>query len=417
MPRDLGRAAARVSNAAVSDAHARRGWAALEIDPTSLALVLALATVWIGFDLASDGVFLTPRNLVNLAIQSSVVAIMATGMVLVIVARHIDLSVGSLLGVTGMLAAALQAELLPADAAWSWPLAVAVALVSGAAVGAWHGFWVAYRGVPAFVVTLAGLLIFRGAAYLVTDGATVAPLADDYLRLGGGADGSIGATASWGLAMLALVVLSVSQGNARAGRRRHGIPLRPLWAEGVRWLALAVLVVGFVAITNAYTLPRSDVPRGIPAPVLILAVVAASMAVLAHRTRFGRHVFAIGGDPEAAALGGVDVRRATLAVFVVMGLLAGVAGVVTSARLGAGSTSMGTLAELSVIAAAVIGGTSLAGGVGTVAGALLGALFMQSLENGMVLLGVSSALRQIAIGLVLVLAVWLDVRARTRRSR
>jgi D-xylose transport system permease protein len=400
----------------VSASAGLRGWRALEVEPTSLALVAVLAAVWIGFDVATEGLFLSPRNLVNLAIQSSVVAIMATGMVLVIVARHIDLSVGSVLGVTGMLAALVQTQVIPADSAWGAPLAVAVALAAGAAIGAWHGFWVAYRGVPAFVVTLAGLLIFRGSAYLVTDGATLAPLGDAYVRLGGGADGSIGAGASWLLAALALVALGAAQLCGRAGRRRHGIPRRPPWAEAVRFVAAASLLLGFVAVTHAHPLPGSDVPRGLPAPVLILALVAACMGVLAHRTRLGRHVFAMGGDPDAAALAGVDVRRTTLAVFVVMGLLAGVAGVLTSARLAAGSTSMGTLAELSVIAAAVIGGTSLAGGVGTVAGALLGALFMQSLENGMVLLGVSSALRQIAIGLVLVAAVWLDVRARGARS-
>jgi D-xylose transport system permease protein len=164
----------------------------------------------------------------------------------------------------------------------------------------------------------------------------------------------------------------------------------------------------FVSVMNAHTLPRSDVARGIPIPVLVMIAVAACVHLLARSTRFGRHVYAIGGNPEAAALAGIDVRRVTLGIFALMGALAAVAAVLTAARLGAGTNSMGTLAELAVIAAAVIGGTSLAGGVGSVPGALLGAVIMQSLENGMVLLGVSSAIRQVAIGGLLLLAVWLD---------
>ncbi len=367
----------------------------------TLGMVAALGAIWIALDLATGGVFLSARNLYNLAVQSSAVGVMATGMVLVIVSRHIDLSVGSLLGFTGMVVATLQVEVLPA---WSWPASVAVGLGLGAAIGAWQGYWVAYRGVPAFVVTLAGLLVFRGAAWLVTDGRTVAPLEADFQRLGGGLDGSIGAAWSWALGVLVLAGVALTL--------RH----RPS-THRVRTLALwAIAIVGFVAVMNAYEKPRSDVGRGIPFPVLILIAVAIGMHVLARATRFGRHVFAIGGSPVAAELAGIDVRRVTLRVFALMGLLCGVSAVLVTARLGAGANSMGTLAELNVIAAAVIGGTSLAGGRGTIAGAILGAVIMQSLENGMVLLGVSSPARQVAIGLALIAAVWLDSVYRHRQS-
>jgi D-xylose transport system permease protein len=393
-----------------------RGLRALEIEPNVAGIGLALVVAAIGFDLATGGIFLTPRNLSNLAIQSSVVGIMAAGMVLVIGARHIDLAVGSIVGVTGMAAAVLQVEWFPVDAAWGWPLATFAALALGAGIGVWQGYWTAYRSIPSFIVTLAGLLIFRGLAYLWTDGRTVAPLQPGFERLGGGFDGAIGSTGSLVLGGVAVFIIAGSTLRRRVDRRRHQIPTRPLWADTVRICVGAGGILGFVAVMNAYTLPRSDIGRGVPIPVLFMLATAIGLDGIARRTRFGRHAFALGSDPAAAALSGVRVRRVTLATFALMGLLAGLAGVLTSARLGAGTNTMGTLAELRVIAAAVIGGTSLRGGSGSVVGAVLGAVFMQSLENGMVLLGVSSALRQICIGLVLLLAVWIDSATRGRRT-
>jgi D-xylose transport system permease protein len=384
-----------------------------ELDPRTLGMAGALAAIWIGLDVASDGLFLAPRNLYNLAVQSSVVGVMASGMVLVITARHIDLSVGSVLAVTGMCIAALQAEILP-DAPWAWPLSVLAGLLLGTVIGAWQGWWVAYRGVPAFVVTLGGLLMFRGAAYLVADGRTIAPLATSFGRLGGGLDGSIGATASWALGTLAAVAIIGGIVQGRRIRIRNGFAPRPAWADAVRITLGVALVVAFVGVMNAYTQPRSEIARGIPLPVLIWMGSGLGMAVLLRATRFGRYVTAIGGNPEAAIRAGIDVRRVTLGVFAAMGALAAVAAVITTARLGAGTNSMGTLAELSVIAAAVIGGTSLAGGQGRIGGAVLGAVLMQSLENGMVLLGAESAVRQIAIGGVLIVAVWTDAATRRR---
>jgi D-xylose transport system permease protein len=236
----------------------------------------------------------------------------------------------------------------------------------------------------------------------------VAPLAAGLQRLGGGIDGAIGATASWAVGIAAAAALAVRQLRVRADRRRHGVPARAAWAEALH-LGLGVVgVLGFVAAINLHTLPRSEVARGIPIPVLILVVTAGLVHALARHTRFGRHVFAVGGSPRAALRAGVRVPRLTVGLFATMGALAGVAGVLTAARLGAGTSSMGTLSELAVIAAAVIGGTRLAGGVGSVPGAVLGAVLMQSLENGLLLMGVSSAVRQVGIGLVLVGAVWID---------
>jgi len=317
-------------------------------------------------------------------------------MVLVIAARQIDLSIGSVLGFTGMVIAALQVEGDLLATPLPWPEALAAGLAIALAIGVWHGAWVAYARVPAFVVTLAGLLVFRGAAWLVSDGRTLAPLAEGYVRIGGGLHGSIGASATWAVAVAAGVALL-------AARRRRPLSALP----GIAALGACA------AIANA--VPAEDgAPAGLPLPVLVLGAVALGVHALATRTRFGRHVFAIGGHPRAAELAGIDVRGVTLRAFALLGALAGVAAVLTTARLGAGANSIGTQAELAVIAAAVLGGTSLAGGAGSVGGAVLGALWMQSLENGMVLLDVTSALRQVITGLVLLAAVAWD--AHTRRS-
>lgn len=385
------------------------------LDLRMLAMVGALGIIWIVFALLTDGIFLTPRNLYNLAVQSTVIGIMATGMVLVIVARHIDLSVGSVVGTTGMVIATLQVEMFPLGVGWNWPLSILIGVALGALIGAWQGFWIAYRGVPAFVVTLAGLLIFRGGAWLITEGRTVAPLDPTYQILGGGSGGHIGATWSWILGIAAMAAVAWLTWNGRKSRQRHGFNMRPLSIELALFAVWVVLIAAFVMVMNAYNTPRTDIPRGIPVPVLILIGVVIMMTAISRLTRFGRYVFAMGGNPEAAALAGINVKRVTLMIFVLMGMLAAVAAVVTTARLNAGTNSMGFLSELTVIAAAVIGGTSLSGGVGTVVGAILGAVVMQSLENGMVLLGVTSALQQVAIGLVLILAVWFDVVSRGGR--
>ena len=201
---------------------ASRFLASAEIDPRLFAMIVALVVIWLVLNVLTDGIFLTPRNLFNLAVQSSVVGIMATGMVFVIVARNIDLSVGSVLGFIGMFVAFLQVDVFPIEAAWNWPLTIIIGLAVGALVGTWQGYWIAYRGVPAFVVTLGGLLIFRGAAFLITDGRTVAPLNPTYQLLGGGIDGSIGALWSWILGIVAVVIVVVMSLRSRAKRQRFG---------------------------------------------------------------------------------------------------------------------------------------------------------------------------------------------------
>lgn len=388
----------------------------LGVDTRFLGMLGALVIIWLAFNVATDGIFLTSRNLWNLAVQSSVVGIIATGMVFVIVMRQIDLSVGSLLGFAGMIMAVLQVDVFPVGAEWAWFATLVLGIAAGAALGLFQGWWIAYQAVPSFIVTLAGLLIFRGGAWLMTQGRTVAPLDPTFQILGGGLNGAIGWTWSWILGGVAVVAVLVLAYRSRLKRSRHGFHVRPLWAEWLVTGSGVAAILGFVWVMNSYDMPQSDIARGIPVPVLILIGVAIVMTFIARSTKFGRYIYAIGGSPDAAKLAGIDTRRIMLLVFVIIGMLSALAGAVASARLNAGANATGTLTELHVIAAAVIGGTSLAGGAGTIAGAVLGAVIMQSLQNGMVLIGFTSALQQVVIGLVLIVAVWLDVVYRRRRG-
>ena len=422
-----------------SHAHAgpiRQFLNATELDTRMLGMIAALALVWIGFHIFSGGVFITPRNLWNLSVQTSSTAVMATGMVLVIVTRNIDLSVGSLLGVLGMVMGVMQAEILPPFLGFGNPLmwltALAIGIAVGAAIGALHGVIIAYLRVPAFIVTLGGYLAWRGVAWWITTGRTVAPMDQTFALMGGGPYGAIGATASWAVAIVVCAFIVWSLYSGRKQRRRFNFPLRPIWAEvTLGGLGCAVTLIA-VWVANAYEWPSrvaeryaeaNNIPipegglfisHGIAIPVLIMIGVAVLMTFIATRTRFGRYVFAMGGNPEAAELAGINTRRVTVMIFALMGMLTAISAAITTARLNAATNAAGTYDEMFVIAAAVIGGTSFNGGVGTVAGAVLGALVMQSLRSGMVLMGVDTPLQNIVVGIVLIVAVWLDTLYRQR---
>ncbi|MBA3447500.1 MAG: sugar ABC transporter permease [Pseudaminobacter sp.] len=413
---------------------------ATELDTRMLGMVGALLIIWVGFHLLSGGLFLTPRNLWNLSVQSSSVAVMATGMVLVIVTRNIDLSIGSALGVIGMIMGVVQAEILPQligiplGSPSIWIIALACGLLVGAAIGGLQGYLIAYMGIPAFIVTLGGLLVWRGAAWWVTSGRTVAPMDGTFRLMGGGPQGSIGATASWAVGIVACAAVVALLLHGRSQRKRFKFPLRPVWAENLIGAVTCAVILGAVWIVNSYPWPigivrsyaeANDIvlpegglfiAHGIAIPVLIAITAGIVMTFIATRTRFGRYVFAIGGNPEAAELAGINTRWVIMKIFMLMGLLTAVSAAISTARLNAATNSQGTLDELLVIAAAVIGGTSLAGGAGTIAGAMLGALLMQSLQSGMVLLGIDTPLQNIVVGLVLVVAVWLDTVYRRRMA-
>lgn len=409
---------------------------ATELDTRMLGMIGALLVIWIGFDIFSGGLFLTPRNLWNLSVQSASIAVMATGMVLVIVTRNIDLSVGSILGFVGMVMASIQAEWLPPiigfDHPMTWIIALLAGILIGTMIGGFHGLIIAYLGVPAFIVTLGGLLVWRGAAWWVTSGRTVAPMDSTFRLMGGGVEGSVGATVSWIIGIVACICVILIIRHGRKQRKRFLFPLRPLWAEFFLASISCFLILGAVWVANSYPWPRAIAMRfaeannitipdgglfiahGLAIPVLIAIVIGVVMTFLSTRTRFGRYVFAIGGNPEAAELAGIKTRWVKVKIFALMGGLCAIASAIASARLNASTNALGTLDELYVIAAAVIGGSSLAGGAGTVAGAMLGAVVMQSLQSGMVLMGLDTPLQNIVVGLVLVFAVWLDTLYRAR---
>nr|WP_315473776.1 ABC transporter permease [uncultured Rhodoferax sp.] len=374
------------------------------IDWRLVMMGTVLAAIAIVFNILSGGLFMSPENLYNIAQQTAVVGVVATVVVLVIVARHIDLSVGSVMGFVGVLIATLMYT-----AGWHWVEASLAGLAVAIAVSLYQGALTAMLGVPSFVVTLGGLMSFRGAAFLVADGKTQ-PVNDQFFqRLGGGFDGAIGVSASWMLAAVIVLALVVQMWAKRRAKASYDVPNNPLWLDALIVLVPVAIILGFITAMNNYQIMNKDAPQGIPIPVLIWAAVALVLSFIVHRTRFGRYVFAMGGNPEAAALVGIPVRKVTLMLFALMGVLITIAAMVSIARLNAGTNSLGTSMELYVIAAAVIGGTALAGGSGSILGSVLGALIMQSIDSGMLLLDVSIGVRYVIIGQVLIAAVVFDV--------
>jgi D-xylose transport system permease protein len=412
----------------------------LDIDTRLLGMIVALAIIWLGFQFMSGGVFLTSRNLWNLSVQSASIAIMATGMVLVIVSRNIDLSVGSVLGFLGYTMAIVQAQYIPTslhlgfNQPYTWLVALAVGVIFGALIGGFQGLIVAYGRVPAFIVTLGGFLVWRGLIFAYAQGQTIAPMDGTFALLGGGPTGSLGEIGSWIVGGLACVAIVVSVLTSRGRRQSYGFPVRPIWALVTVIVASCAAVLAAVWVANSYLWPDAlahqyalahkiaeppgglKIPVGIAYPVLITVGVALAMTYLATRRRFGRYVFAIGGNPDAAELGGINVRRTIMLTYVLMGVLVAISAAVQTARLNSAVTNLGVQNELDVISAAVIGGSSLSGGIGTIPGAVLGAVVMQSLRSGMVLLRVDSPTQDIVVGIVLVAAVGFDTFLR-RRAR
>jgi D-xylose transport system permease protein len=452
-----------------------RFFRATEIDTRVVGMIGAIIVVWFIFEILTaaqlylqsrpynegllGGSFLMPRNLWTLLVQTSSIAIMATGMVMIIVMRHIDLSVGGILTLVATISAVLQVQYLGPSLGvghWSiWIIAMIVALSIGALIGAFNGYLTAYLGIPSFIVTLGGLIAYgRGIGFYISDGVTIAPLDKTFKVIGGGVPASwLGPMGSWILAAIACAVVAWSIANGRKQRQRFNFALRPVWADVLLVVIAAIGILGATLIVNSYPWPpklveqyavlnQITIPPGVEdkngqaicmaadkvvrcadgliyytgyaVPVLIALAVGLIMTFIASRTQFGRYVFAIGGNPEAAELAGINTRWMTVKVFALMGFLAAISAIVSSARLDAATVSLGDLNELYVIAAAVIGGTSLAGGLGTIYGAMLGALMMQSISSGMQLLNLPSSWQNIIVGSVLVSAVFVDQIYRRR---
>lgn len=370
-------------------------------------MVIALITIWIIFSFAAGKVFMTPRNLSNLFMQTVPTAIVAVGMTLIIVTGNIDLSVGAVAGFTGAVAAVLQYKY-----AWDTGYVILAALGVGLLIGLWHGFWIAHQKVPAFIVTLASMLALRGAILGVTGGETVGPLADSFKAIGQSYLPKIFLKdANFNDASLILAIISIAlfvffDWKKRSSRIKYGFAVLSAPLQTARTLVLALVIAAFFSIMIFY--------QGVSYAVLLLMAIVLLFTFIAENTVFGRQLYAIGGNADAARLSGINIVSRLMWLYVIFGILTAVGGIVLTARLNAATTSAGTNMELDAIAAAVIGGTSLLGGEGTIIGAVVGALIMASLDNGMSLMNMDITYQYIVKGMILLFAVWVDIATRRK---
>ena len=408
----------------------------LALDVRLLGMLVAFAAIAVVFTIWTGGTFVSPRNVFNISVQAVPVAIMACGMVFVIVARHIDLSVGSMLAMCSAVMAMSQATWLPTMMGLEYgsPVILVVTIllgfVVGTGMGAITGWLVGYQRIPSFIVTLGGLFVWRNVNWYTTNGQSVS-LTDPNLLMFGGTEGVLGAPVSMSLGVIASIGAVYALYSARKNKLSHGFVVKPLWAEGAMMAIVVAAIMFFVTWLSRYPVPEAKLKRlfeargevmpegftsmhGLPISVIILIVVAVGMTVIARKSRLGRYIFAAGGNPDAAELSGINTRALTVKIFALMGFLCALAALIAQARLQSHGNDIGMLEELRVIAAAVIGGTALAGGVGTIYGAVLGALIMQSLQSGMAMVGVDTPFQNVVVGLVLVIAVWVDILYRKR---
>jgi putative multiple sugar transport system permease protein len=375
-----------------------------------LGLFIALIAIVILLQILTNGVTLSPRNVSNLVVQNSYILILAIGMVMVIIAGHIDLSVGSVVAVIGALAGVLNNK-------WDvpWLPTILLCLAAGALIGAWQGFWIAYFKIPAFIVTLGGMLAFRGLAQIFLHNTQISPFDETFRKIGAGFLPDLGGGTSYLepltmiLAVVSVVALVAQGFGARRGRARNGLALEPFL-----WFLLKTLFMVALILIIAWRLASY---RGTPIVLVILGVLVIAYSAVMANTVFGRQVYAIGGNLRAAELSGVNARRVNFLLFVNMGVLAALAGLVFTAQLNLAGPSAGDGFELDAIAAVFIGGAAVTGGIGTVGGAIVGGLIIGILNNGMTILGVGTEWQEFIKGLVLLAAVAFDVFNKRRAAR
>lgn len=368
-------------------------------------ITLALVAIWIFFAIQTEGGYISPQNISNLFRQMSVTSLMAAGMVLIIVTGGIDLSVGRLAGFVSVVVAFFQASrwntVFPDQPATAALLSVLIGLAVGIGWGIAQGYIIAYLRVPAFIVTLGSMFILQGLVLLQTEGKTIPANQPVFSEIG---QGYLPDMLGWILTAVVIVVLFLSMFRGRSNKQKYGFPLPSLTMDVAKTIFYSALMVVYVAVVNSY-----KVAPGIPYPVLLLALVAVVMTYVSNNTRFGRYAYAIGGNREAARLSGINIRRSIFLIFVLMGFLSGVAGIVLASYVGYGTIGAGAGYELDVIASAILGGTSTLGGIGTIPGAMIGGLIMASLSTGLQMLNAPPATTYVIKGVVLVLAVLLDV--------
>lgn len=372
------------------------------------ALIFAMILIWGFFFAVTDGAYLSPQNFSNLFRQMTVTALLSCGMVLVIVTGGIDLSVGNFAGFVSVVVAKFQADIwtdiFPGQVVLPAILSVIVGLAVGILFGMLQGSIIAYLRVPAFIVTLGGMWVFKGLLLIVTQGKTIPANQPVFSQI---AQGYLPPLVGWIMAAVVVAFLLYNMFSSRQRKHRYGFELAPLYMDLLKTALFAAVVVGYVYFVNQY--------HGIQAPVLLLAIVAVVISYVSSNTRFGRYAYAIGGNREAARLSGVNINKNIFMIFVLMGFLCGVSGIVLASYVGYGTIAAGFGYELDAIAACILGGTSPLGGVGTIFGAMIGSLIMASLTNGLQIMNVPAAYQYVLKGIVLVLAVYADVQLKKSR--
>jgi D-xylose transport system permease protein len=371
-------------------------------------ILLALVVIWIFFQILTGGAYLSAQNFSNLFRQMTVTSFLATGMVLVIVTGGIDLSVGKLAGFVSVVAAAFQARIwyhiFPDQPLIAATLSVLIGLGVGTLFGIVQGSIIAYLKVPAFITSLGFMFILRGGILVITEGKTIPANQPYFDQI---AQGYLPPWAGWVLAAITIALLVINMFSGRARKRQYGFEVPNIAMDVLGTVLFSALVIVYIFIVNRY--------NGVQVPVLLLVITALIMAYLSNNTRFGRYAYAIGGNREAARLSGININRSIFLIFVLMGFLCGVAGVVLASYVGYGTIAAGEGYELDAIAACILGGTSTLGGEGTVFGAMIGSLIMASLVNGLQILNVPAAWQYAVRGVVLILAVWMDVYFKKKR--
>src|ERR1035437_5743578 len=389
------------STAGAKPAQATGGAGFLKNNLRDYGLLISLVAIMIFFQVMTDGTLLQPLNLTNLVLQNSYIIVMALGMLRVIVAWHIDLSVGSVSGFIGAVAAVLMVEYKV-----HFVPAALICLVLGAVIGAAQGYWVAFYKIPSFIVTLAGMLVFRGLALAVLQGSSVGPFPPEFQLLGTGFipdpfnGESLRITSMIAGILMALVLLIVKV-RGRADRVKHGMDNEPYVFFLLKNLVFAAMIAAFSYMLSTY--------KGLPNVLIVMLLLMLVYDFVTSRTTIGRRIYALGGNEKAARLSGIKTERLTFYTFINMGVLAALAGLIFAARLNTATPKAGLGFELDVIAACFIGGASASGGVGKVLGAVIGAFIMGVMNNGMSIMGIGIDWQQVIKGLVLLAAVFFDV--------
>ena len=374
-----------------------------------IIMMVVFVLICLGFSALTGGTFVAPRNLSNLCLQASATGIVAIGVVWILVAGQIDLSIGSFVGFMGALAGMLMVNYK-----WGAIETMLVVLASGALLGAWQGYWIAYRRIPSFIVTLAGMQMFRGGCLMATGGITLSPMADIYKAVGQAyIPGIISAEkgfvdSSIYIGVIICVILVFSELSSIKSRKKYSLEVAPKWFIAIKMVLMCALVM-FVSYILSQHL-------GLPIAAVVLGVLAVLFSYISNNTKFGRYVYAIGGNKEAAMLSGINIKKTTFLIYVIMGIMCSISSIIYTARLNAATAAAGQGMEMDAIASAIIGGTSTMGGEGSIFGAIVGAFIMSGIDNGMSIMNLPPQVQYIVKGLVLLLAVWLDVSTKKNKK-